>query len=350
MDDPKSIAAESEADTRAKRIDPVLKAAGWDVIETAFTRREEIAPGRILSGGRRATPMQCDYVLRYKGQKIAVIEAKRAGIETSEGVAQAKEYARRLGTRFAYATNGRTWYEMDVVTGKERAVDGPPGPDDLWGRTYGEQNAWRDRFGAIPFETGGGKWEPRYYQHNAVTAALEAVAQGEPRILLTLATGTGKTGIAVQLCWKLFQAKWNLGRQPTRRPRILFLADRNILANQAKTSFSMFDDGVCKRIDPEGIRKKGRVPKNASIFFTIFQTFTTGEKGDETYTRYDPDFFDFIIVDECHRAGANADSTCFGFGNLPRPSIPILLKVKTPWSKARLLTARALRKKTLTAL
>jgi len=322
MDDPKTIAAESEADTRAKRIDPVLKQAGWDVIDTAFTRREEIAPGRILNGGRRSTPMQCDYVLRFKGQKVAVIEAKRAGVATAEGVAQAKEYARRLKTRFAYATNGRTWYEIDTVTGIEVDVDGPPTPHDIWERTYGEENTWRNRFGAIPFETGGGKWEPRYYQHNAITAALESIAGGKDRILLTLATGTGKTGIAVQLCWKLFHSKWNLGGEPTRRPRILFLADRNILADQAFNSFGMFDDGVCKRIDPETIRKKG-VPKNASIFFTIFQTFTTGEKGEETYTKYDHDFFDLIIIDECHRGGANSESSWRDILNHFEPAVQI---------------------------
>lgn len=304
-----TIAGETETETRVNRIDPALKAVGWDVIETARIRHEVIAPGRILNGGRRASAMSADYVLTYRGQKLAAMEAKRAAIPTAEGVAQAKEYARRLQTRFAFASNGRTWYEIDTLTGVERDIDGPPSPDQLWERTYGEENAWRNRFGAIPFETGGGKWEPRYYQHNAITAALEAIAKGESRILLTLATGTGKTGIAVQLCWKLFHSKWNLGGEPTRRPRILFLADRNILADQAFNSFGMFDDGVCKRIDPDSIRKRGSVPKNASIFFTIFQTFTTGETGDETYRQYDPDFFDLIIIDECHRGGANSESS-----------------------------------------
>lgn len=308
MSDLKAIASETEADTRAERIDPALAAQGWGVVDGTRVRREVIAPGRILNGGHRATPMSSDYVLIYRGQKLAAMEAKRAGIATAEGVAQAKEYARRLQTRFAYATNGRTWYEVDMVTGVERDVDGPPTPAILWDRTFGEENAWRNCFGAIPFETGGGKWEPRYYQHNAITAALDAIGHGKDRILLTLATGTGKTGIAVQLCWKLFQARWSLTGKPNRRPRILFLADRNILANQALNAFSMFDDGVCKRIDPDTIRKFG-IPKNASIFFTIFQTFTTGEKGEETYTKYDPDFFDLIIIDECHRGGANSESS-----------------------------------------
>jgi len=322
MDDLSAIASETEADTRAERIDPALAASGWGIIDDTRVRREVIAPGRILAGGRRATPMSSDYVLIYRGQKLAAMEAKRAGIVTAEGVAQAKEYARRLQTRFAYATNGRTWYEVDMVMGVERDVEGPPTPADLWNRTFGEENVWRNRFGAIPFETGGGKWEPRYYQHNAITAALEAIGHGKDRILLTLATGTGKTGIAVQLCWKLFQARWSLSGKPNRRPRILFLADRNILANQALNAFSMFDDGVCKRIDPDTIRKSG-IPKNASIFFTIFQTFTTGEKGEETYLQYDPDFFDLIIIDECHRGGANSESSWRDILNHFAPAVQI---------------------------
>ena len=302
------VMKETEADTRANRIDPALKSAGWDVVANSHVRREVIAPGRIQSGGKRAPAMASDYVLLYRDQKLAVIEAKRAGVDTAEGVAQAKEYATRLNARFAYATNGLTWYEVDM-RGGEREVDAPSSPDELWNRIHAEQNIWRDHFGEVPFETGGGKWQPRYYQHNAITAALEAIAGGKDRILLTLATGTGKTGIAFQLCWKLFHSKWNLGREPTRRPRILFLADRNILANQAYNSFGAFDDGARLRIDPEAIRKKGHVPKNGSIFFTIFQTLTTGDEGNESFRQYDEDFFDFIIIDECHRGGANAEGS-----------------------------------------
>ena len=188
-------------------------------------------------------------------------------------------------------------------------MSGPPSPDDLWTRTFEADLPWRNRFGAVPFETGGGKWQPRYYQHNAISAALEAIAKGDKRILLTLATGTGKTGIAFQLCWKLFHARWNLSGEPTRRPRILFLADRNILASQAYNSFGAFEDGARVRVNPEEINKRGGMPENASIFFTIFQTLTT-EQGDKLgYEHYTPDFFDFIIVDECHRGGANAKSS-----------------------------------------
>jgi type I restriction enzyme R subunit len=306
---PELIPSESEADTRARRIDPALRDVGWDTVPGSLISREDIAKGRITTGGRRENPMSCDYVLTYKGQKLATVEAKKAGIGAAEGVVQAKEYAKRLKARFTYATNGLKWYEIDTKTGVERDVNGPPAPDDLWARTFEEDNTWRNRFAAVPFQTGGGKWQPRYYQHNAITAALEAVSQGKDRILLTLATGTGKTGIAFQLCWKLFEAKWNLSGEPTRRPRILFLADRNILANQAYNSFGAFEDGARIRMNPEEITKRGEMPKNASIFFTIFQTLTTDQGGKLGYQHYDPDFFDFIIVDECHRGGANAESS-----------------------------------------
>ena len=300
---------ETEADTRAERIDPKLRDAGWGVVDGSKVRREVICPGRIQTGGTRGTSMSSDYVFLYRDQKLAVLEAKKAGVDTAAGVAQAKEYATRLNAPFAYASNGLTWYEINMRTGAERDVDCVPSPDALWNRVHSVANAWRDRFGAIPFETGGGKWESRYYQHNAITAALEAIAQDEKRILLTLATGTGKTSIAFQLAWKLFHARWNGTGKPTRRPRILFLADRNILANQAFNSFGAFPDDALVRIDPDEIRKQKRVPKNGSIFFTIFQTFMTGEGGDRTFEEYEPDFFDFIVIDECHRGGANNEGT-----------------------------------------
>ncbi|MBN8728710.1 MAG: DEAD/DEAH box helicase family protein [Xanthomonadales bacterium] len=305
--------SETEADTRANRIDPVLRDAGWGVVEGSRIRREMICPGRITAGGR-VNPLSADYVLSFRGQKLAVIEAKRAGLGHTEGVGQAKDYAARLKTRFAYATNGIGWYGIDMHTGREGDLALPfPGPDELWARCFPDGNAWRDRFGAVPFETGGGKWQPRYYQHNAINAVLEAIARDRNRILLTLATGTGKTSIAFQIAWKLFQSSWNLSREPVRRPRILFLADRNILADQAFNAFSAFPADALCRIRPEEIRKRGAIPTNASIFFTIFQTFMTGagsaEEPEFTFEGYAPDFFDFIVIDECHRGGARDEST-----------------------------------------
>jgi type I restriction enzyme, R subunit len=323
---------ETEADTRANRIDPVLMAAGWG-LDGSKVSRETICPGRIQSGGKRAKGLSADYVLVYRGHKLAVIEAKRAGISHREGIAQAKDYATRLGARFAYASNGLHWYQIDMVTGDEGDMALPlPTPDELWARTYPAPNPWRDRFGAVPFETDGIKWEPRYYQHNAINAVLDAVAQGDKRILLTLATGTGKTSIAFQIAWKLFQARWNLSGEPTRRPRILFLADRNILADQAYNAFTAFPKDAVARIDPDTIRKKGGVPKNASIFFTIFQTFMTGD-GKPSYEAYAPDFFDFIVIDECHRGGANDEGNWRGIMDYFAPAAQLGLTA-TPRRKA----------------
>lgn len=184
---------ETEADTRANRIDPVLRDAGWGVVEGAQVHRELICPGRILGGGQRGTALSADYVLSYRGRKLAVIEAKRAGLGHSAGVGQAKDYAARLQARFAYATNGIGWYGIDMDTGAEGDIALPfPTPEHLWLRCFPHGNDWRERFGAVPFETGSGKWQPRYYQHNAITAVLEAIATDRDRILLTLATAPAR--------------------------------------------------------------------------------------------------------------------------------------------------------------
>lgn len=304
----------NEAETRAEYIDPALKAAGWGVVDGSRIRREksayEITPGRILGGGKRNKPEIADYVLEYRNIKLAVIEAKAWDKPYTEGVAQAKSYAQKLKIRFTYSSNGQQIYGIDMLTGAEADVAAYPTPDELWNLTFAEQNVWRDRFAAIPFEDKGGTWGARYYQDNAINKVLEAMAANQARILLTLATGTGKTFIAFQLTWKLFHSRWNLidwknGSEPSRRPRILFLADRNILADQAYNSFSAFPEDALVRIDPADIRKKGKVPKNGSIFFTIFQTFMSGAGDTPYFGEYPADFFDFIIIDECHRGGAN---------------------------------------------
>lgn len=315
---------ETEADTRANRIDPVLREAGWGVVPGSHIARElTIAPGRILGAGQRMAALSADYVLSFRGRQLAVVEAKRAGLGHSAGVGQAKQYAELLKARFGYATNGIGWYGIDMHTGSEGDIALPfPTPEALWLRCFPEGNDWRERFGAVPFETGGGKWQPRYYQHNAITAVLEAVAQGRERILLTLATGTGKTSIAFQIAWKLFHAKWNLGRDPLRRPRILFLADRNILADQAFNAFNAFPPDALCRISPDEIRRKGKLPRNASVFFTIFQTFMTGTE-EFTFEGYEPDFFDFIVIDECHRGGARDESTWRGILEYFKPAVQL---------------------------
>jgi type I restriction enzyme R subunit len=318
----------NEAETRAEYIDPALKAAGWGVVEGSRIRREyAITPGRIEGKGRRGKPLIADYVLEYRNHKLAVNEAKAWEEALTEGVAQAKNYAGKLAIRFAFSTNGQGIYAIDMETGKEGETPSYPTPDELWRTTFSKQDAWRDQFATVPYEDKGGSHPSRYYQDIAIELVLEAIAAGRPRILLTLATGTGKTFIAFQIAWKLFQSRWNLSRKPNRRPRILFLADRNILADQAYNAFSAFPEDAMVRITPADIRKKGKVPKNASIFFTIFQTFMSGPVKDGKPTpyfgEYPPDFFDFIVIDECHRGGANDESNWRGIMEYFAPAVQL---------------------------
>ncbi|SDG73033.1 type I restriction enzyme, R subunit [Pseudomonas benzenivorans] len=296
----------NEAETRAEHIDPALRAAGWGVEDGSRVHREfQITQGRLQGAGKRSKAEIADYVLVYRNTKLAVIEAKAWDKHYTEGVGQAKSYAQKLAIRFTYATNGQAIYRIDMQSGAEGDVAQFPSPQELWDLTFAEHNEWRERFAAIPFEDKGGTWGARYYQDIAINNVLEAIAANQQRILLTLATGTGKTFIAFQLAWKLFKSRWNLKRDAQRQPRILFLADRNILADQAYNSFSAFAEDALVRIDPADIRKKGKVPKNGSIFFTIFQTFMSGPGGSPYFGEYPADFFDFIVIDECHRGGAN---------------------------------------------
>ena len=309
----------NEADTRAEYIDPTLRKAGWGLVEGSRILREyPITLGRLESHGRRGSILKADYVLVFRNTCLAVIEAKAWDKALTEGVGQAKDYAEKMHIRFAYATNGQGIYSIDMHTGEERELDNYPSPDELWNFTFSGSNNWRDRFAEIPFEDGGGRFQSRYYQDIAINRVLKSIAAGSDRILLTLATGTGKTFIAFQIAWKLFHSRWNLqdwrnGAEPSRLPRILFLADRNILANQAFNDFSPFPEDALIRIEPKDIRKKGKVPKNGSLFFTIFQTFMSGttETGEPSpyFGEYPKDFFDFIIIDECHRGGARDEST-----------------------------------------
>lgn len=304
----------NETETRAELIDPKLTASGWGVVPNTKVLREFIiTAGKIQNGGGRGKQLKADYVLVYKGIKLAVIEAKSNELAVSEGVAQAKNYAQLLGLETTYAANGIEIYGIDMKTGVEGLVSRFPTPDELWNKTFDIPNHWRDLFNAVPFEDVGGTKSARYYQERAVNNVMKAVANNQPRILLTLATGTGKTFIAFQIAWKLFKTRWNLARDGRRQPRILFLADRNILADQAFNAFSAFPEDALVRISPKEITKRGAVPTNGSIFFTIFQTFMSGRDGtgesDPYFGAYPADYFDFIIIDECHRGGANDEST-----------------------------------------
>ena len=318
----------NEAETRAEHIDPALAEAGWGVVDGSRVRREyPITPGRIEGLGRRGKALSADYVLEYHNTKLAVIEAKAWDEELTEGVAQAKNYAGKLAIRFTYSSNGQGIYSIDMETSHEEEITHFPTPEELWNKTFVEQNTWRDRFAAVPFEDKGGSHPSRYYQDIAIERVMEAIAANQQRILLTLATGTGKTFIAFQIAWKLFYSRWNLSREPSRRPRILFLADRNILANQAYNAFSSFPEDAMVRVSPEDIKKKGKVPKNGSLFFTIFQTFMSGPPKDGKpspyFGEYPPDFFDFIIIDECHRGGANDESNWRGIMEYFEPAVQL---------------------------
>ncbi len=318
----------NEAETRAELIDPKLKACGWGVVEGSKILREyNITAGKIQTGGVRAKKLTADYVLVYKGIKLAVVEAKSDDLEVGEGVAQAKQYAEKLKLETTYSSNGKEIYSICMKTGAEGLVADYLTPEQLWNKTFAVQNEWREKFSAIPFEDVGGTKGARYYQEIAVNNTLEAVANNEQRILLTLATGTGKTFIAFQIAWKLFQTRWNLKRDGSRRPRILFLADRNILADQAFNAFSAFPEDALVRISPKEISKKGSVPTNGSIFFTIFQTFMSGKdkegKPVPYFGEYPKDYFDFIIIDECHRGGANDEGNWRGILEYFSPAVQL---------------------------
>ena len=321
----------NEAETRAELIDPKLTAAGWGVVEDSKVLREfRITAGKIQTGGTRAKPMIADYILVYKNRKIGVIEAKSLTQEVGEGVAQAKTYAEKLHIEYTYASNGKEIYQIAMSSGHEGLVLKFPSPDELWQLTFSTRNEWKDKFDCIPFESLGGTKGIRYYQEIAVSNTLNAIAQEQQRILLTMATGTGKTFVAFQIAWKLFQTRWNLKRDGSRRPRILFLADRNILADQAYNSFAVFPEDALVRITPKEISKRGSVPTNGSIFFTIFQTFMCGpalrQAQDERsfyFGDYPADYFDFIIIDECHRGGANDESAWRGILDYFAPAVQL---------------------------
>ncbi|MFA5831127.1 MAG: DEAD/DEAH box helicase family protein [Candidatus Paceibacterota bacterium] len=314
----------NEAETRAEYIDPKLAASGWGIIENSKVLREfHITKGRIQVGGERAKPEIADYVLVYKNRKIGVIEAKAEGLPATEGLAQAKSYAEKLQIEYTYATNGKEICEVNMKTGKEWSPERFPTPDELWNATFSDRNEWKTKFNDVPFEDIGGTKKPYYYQEIAVNNTLNAVAEEKNRILLTLATGTGKTFIAFQVAWKLFQSRWNLKRDGERRPRILFLADRNVLADQAFTSFSAFPEDALVRINPLDIHRRGGVPTGGSVFFTIFQTFMSGRNNSPYFGEYPPDFFDFIIIDECHRGGANDEGNWRGILEYFSPAVQL---------------------------
>ena len=298
----------NEADTCRKYVVPRLETAGWDDAPHSFTEQRTFTDGRIVTHGQKATRRpgkRADFLLRYaRDFTIAVVEAKAEFKQPADGLQQSKDYARILGLRFAYSTNGHGIVEFDFITGLEREMDSFPSPAELWSRLRAAEHLTDDATAErllTPANFATGK-EPRYYQQIAINQAAQSVLTGKRRVLLTMATGTGKTVVAFQICWKLWTSKWNAKGDPTRRPRILYLADRNFLVDDPKDkTFSAFGDARWKI---EG----GTAPHSRELYFATYQSIAKDERRPGLYKQFAPDFFDLIIVDECHRGSANEDS------------------------------------------
>jgi len=289
----------TEADTCMRYIDPILKNTGW---EPENIRREyKITNGRIIPEGRagkRNDPLKADYVLQVAPNfKIAVIEAKSIYKEPADGLQQALRYAEMLNLQFAYSTNGKGIIEYDFITKKQRSVEKFPSPSELLKRLENYLNLDKEQISSLlkPFsrqsqDPSGAIIEPRYYQEIAINAAITSVFHGKPRILLTMATGTGKTFVAFQIAYKLWSTK-------TPHPKILFLADRDVLLNQAKNrDFAPFGDAR-HRIQ--------RIANTAyDMYFSLYQALDVDKEEGELYKGYPKDFFDYVIIDECHRGSS----------------------------------------------
>lgn len=297
----------TEADTCTKYVVPNLKAAGWDDSPHSFTEQRTFTDGRIVvlgNGVKRRRRKRADYLLRYtRDFSIAVVEAKASYKSPGEGLQQAKDYAEILGLKFAYSTNGHGIIEFDYTTGLETPLNGFPSPDELWNRLRQSEELTDDNTVnhlLMPYNLVQGK-VPRYYQEIAINRSVQAILQGKRRMLLTMATGTGKTLVAFEVCWKLWNSRWNRTGEH-RRPKILYLADRNILV----------DDPKDKDFAPLGeARHKiehGKASKSREMYFAIYQALAKDESRPGLYREYPRDFFDLIIVDECHRGSARDES------------------------------------------
>ncbi len=326
--------ARNEADTRAELIDKLLREAGWDSSnKDVYVRREHVfTDGRMAMDGTRGKLKKADYLLEYKNVKLAIIEAKSESHDVNEGVQQAKAYASALGIPYAYSTNGHKIYQIPIpkfiphLSSKRKGkkltqapINKFPTPDELWSIAFAEPRQdvsdkfklkeWKRKvsFHTEPYPPVRGYY-PRYYQDVAIRNTMNAIARGKDRILLNLATGTGKTDIAFHICWKLYRSRWSLSNNVERLPRILFISDRNILTDQAIMRFNNFPQDELIRVSPKSISKRGGLPMNGSVFFSIFQTLMGHDINDTKYKAWDKNFFDLIIIDECHRGGARDES------------------------------------------
>ena len=296
----------NEADTCREYITPKIQAAGWDEEPHRINEQVTFTDGRIVVLGRRGhrrPGKRADYILRYRpDMPIAVVEAKPESHTPSSGLQQAKDYAEILGLKFAYSTNGHGIVEFDYATGQEQEIDAFPTPADLWERLTSSEAIESEVAEKLltPSYHLGGK-SPRYYQEIAINRTVQAILQKRRRILLTMATGTGKTFVAFQVAWKLWNSRWNRTGE-YRRTRVLFLADRNVLVDDPMTkTFTPFEDARWKI---EG----GQANKSREMYFAIYQAIARDERRPGLYREYPQDFFDLIIVDECHRGSAKDDS------------------------------------------
>lgn len=294
----------NEADTCRKYVLPKLYAAKWT--DDQISEQKHFTDGRILILGdecRRKKQKRADYILKYRRDfPIAVVEAKAYYKNPGDGIQQAKEYAEILGLKFAYSTNGAGILEHDYTTGKENDLTTFPNPEDLWQRYRRIEKLTSNNVAEkllTPYCHNPEK-EPRYYQLISINKSVQAILQGRRRILLTMATGAGKTDVAFQIAWKLWNAKWNK-KSDARRPRILFLSDRAVLVDYPKDNiFIPFGDARHK-IEGEAI-------KSREMYFALYQSIAKDDRRPGLYKEYDREFFDLIIVDECHRGSADDES------------------------------------------
>lgn len=295
------IMGHTETEVCMKFITPAIQKSGWD-IQTQVLREYSFTDGRVIVRGNmvsRAKPKRADYLLQYKSNiPIAIIEAKKDTLSVGAGMQQALEYGEMLDIPFIYSSNGKGFVEHDRFTGKERniSIEEFPTPDELWKRhnvAKGLDDKQEELYLQDYFYKLGEK-TPRYYQRIAINRTVEAIAKGQERISLVMATGTGKTLTAFQIIHRL----WKAGI----KKRILFLADRNILVDQTMTNdFSPFSDKMTKI-------QRNNVSKAHEIYLALYQSMTGTEDWQQTFRQYSPDFFDLIIIDECHRGSAKDNS------------------------------------------
>ena len=294
----------NEADTCRKFVLPKLYAAGWT--DDHISEQKYFTDGRVITVGNACVTKKqkrADYLLRYRRDfPVAIVEAKANYKTAGDGMQQAKDYAEILGLLFAYATNGAEILEHDYITGAETRLETFPAPEELWQRYQKAKGLFADGMAEkvlAPYYFNPDK-EPRYYQRIAINSVVQAILKGQRRVLITLATGTGKTEVAFQIAWKLWTSKWNKSGE-ARKPRILFLSDRSILVDDPKDkTFAPFGEARHK-IDGEAV-------KSREMYFALYQSLAQDERRPGLYKEYAKDFFDLIIIDECHRGSASDES------------------------------------------